>query len=203
MILLFHAAIKVAKRQGIIGNTELLFSLSLQRTGMMMTIVLVIGTMTMGLLPLSPMLIQSAEATTTAIQKCFGEPTTIVGTDNDDVIHRTEGDDFIVGLGGNDRIYGKGGNDRIYGWKGNDHLYGNEGNDTVWGQEDDDVLYGGAGNDELSSDSNEDNCENDEGETVPCLGGNDSIFGDTGDDLMVDQRTTLGMEGQTSIHAPM
>src|SRR5215218_1844522 len=144
MILLFHAAIKVAKRQGIIGNTELLFSLSLQRTGMMMTIVLVIGTMTMGLLPLSPMLIQSAEVTTTAIQKCFGEPTTIVGTDNDDVIHGTEGDDFIVGLGGNDRIYGKGGNDRICGGDGDDGLIdGGGGNDGAG----DGGIYGGEGDD--------------------------------------------------------
>ena len=79
MILLFHSAIEIAKLQGSIGNTHLLFSLSLKRTGMMMAIVLVIGTMAVGLLPLSPMLIQSAEATTTAaaaVQKCFGWPPT-------------------------------------------------------------------------------------------------------------------------------
>jgi hypothetical protein len=45
MILLFHVAIEIVKRQGIIGNTHLLFSLSLQRTGMTMAIVLGVGTM--------------------------------------------------------------------------------------------------------------------------------------------------------------
>jgi len=54
MILLFHAAIEIAKSQGGIGNSQPLFTISLQRTGMMMAIVLVIGTMTGGLLPLLP-----------------------------------------------------------------------------------------------------------------------------------------------------
>ena len=84
------------------------------------TIILIMGLiMTVGLLPLplSPMFIQSAEATTTTtigVPECFGGPPTIVGTDNDDVIEGTEGDDFIVGLGGNDRIYGQGGSDRVW-----------------------------------------------------------------------------------------
>jgi hypothetical protein len=56
------------------------------------------------LLPLaSPILIQSAEATT-AVQNCqiglFGYPATIVGTNNDGVIRGTEGNDVIVGLNG-------------------------------------------------------------------------------------------------------
>jgi hypothetical protein len=59
---------------------------------------------TAGLLPLaSPILIQSAEATT-AVQNCqiglFGYPATIVATNNDDVIRGTEGNDVIVGLNG-------------------------------------------------------------------------------------------------------
>ena len=78
MILLFHAIMEIAKLQGSIGNTHLLFSLSLQRMGMRMAIVLLIGTMAVGYLPLLPMLIQSAEATaTTAVQKCFGLTPTI------------------------------------------------------------------------------------------------------------------------------
>jgi Ca2+-binding RTX toxin-like protein len=193
MILLIHAAIKTAKSQGGIGNTQPLFTLSLQRTGMMMAIVLVIGTMTVGLLPLSPMLIQSAEATTTEVLKCFGGTPTIVGTNNDDVIQGTEGDDWIAGLGGNDRIYGKGGNDSvcggdgvdsIYGGKGDDYIDGQNDRDLAFGQEDNDVLVGGAGDDELRGDADEDDCENDEGEPVPCLGGNDIIYGNTGDDLL-------------------
>ena len=65
MILPIHAAIKIAKLQGSIDNTHLLFSVSLQRMGMRMAIVLVIGTLAVGLLPLSPMSIQSAESATT------------------------------------------------------------------------------------------------------------------------------------------
>src|SRR5215213_9495536 len=134
MILLFHAAIEIAKSQGGIGNSQPLFTLSLQRTGMMMTIVLVIGTMTGGLLPLFPMLIQSAEATTTEVLKCFGGTPTIVGTDNDDVIQGTEGDEWIAGLGGNDRIYGNGGVDRLCGGDGDDRIYGGLGIDLIDGQ---------------------------------------------------------------------
>jgi Ca2+-binding RTX toxin-like protein len=112
------------------------------------TIILVTGViMTVGLLslPISPMLIQAAEATTTTttgVPECFGGPATIVGTDNDDVIEGTEGDDFIVGLGGNDRIYGKGGNERICGSDGDDRIYGNKGNDFVDGQNGRDPAFG-------------------------------------------------------------
>ena len=128
------------------------------------TKILVMGLlMTVGLLPLplSPMFIQSAEATTTTttgVPECFGGPPTIVGTDNDDVLEGTEGDDFIVGLGGNDRLYGNGGNDRVCGGDDDDRIYGNEGNDFIdgqngrdraLGQDGNDNLWGGAGNDEL------------------------------------------------------
>src|SRR5215210_5637934 len=67
-------------------------------------------------------LIQSAEATTTEVLKCFGGTPTIVGTDNDDVIQGTEGDDWIAGLGGNDRIYGNGGVDRLCGGDDDDRI---------------------------------------------------------------------------------
>ena len=67
-----------------------------------LAVTLMIGTMTVGLLPplLSPMFIQSAEATPTAPQvpNCWGGSPTIVGTENDDVINGTKGDDVIVGI---------------------------------------------------------------------------------------------------------
>src|SRR5919112_1902737 len=153
MILLFHAVIEIAKSGGGIDNTQPLFTLSSQRTGMVMAIVLVIGTMTMGLLPLSPMLIQSAEATTTEVLECFAGIPTIIGTDNDDVIQGTEGDDVIIALNGNDLIYGKGGNDSVCGDDGDDYIEGGKGDDYIdgqndrdlaFGQEDNDVLVGGA-----------------------------------------------------------
>ena len=40
------------------------------------------------------------------------------------------------------------------------------------------------GNDELRGDSDEDDCENDDGEIVPCLGGNDELYGNAGYDLL-------------------
>jgi Ca2+-binding RTX toxin-like protein len=136
MILMFQLAIEIAKLQGSIGNTYLPFSLSLQRTGMRTATLLVIGSMAIGLFPLSPMLIQSAKTgTTAAIQKCFGWPPTIVGTDNDDLIQGTVGDDIIVGLRGNDQIFGKVGNDSIFGGDGNDIiLSGGAGDDLLYGE---------------------------------------------------------------------
>jgi hypothetical protein len=60
---------------------------------------------------------------------CNGLPSTIVGTDGDDVLIGTPGDDVIVGLGGNDTILGRGGRDVICGGEGDDFINGGPGND--------------------------------------------------------------------------
>ncbi|MGH9925104.1 MAG: hypothetical protein ACRD5B_06970 [Nitrososphaeraceae archaeon] len=41
-----------------------------------------------------------------------------------------------------------------------------------------------AGNDEVYGDFDEENCENDNNEPVPCLGGNDELYSNAGDDLL-------------------
>ncbi|MEX2238500.1 MAG: Ig-like domain-containing protein [Dehalococcoidia bacterium] len=69
---------------------------------------------------------------------CFGEPSTITGTNAADDLVGTAGNDVISGLGGNDDIDGRGGNDLICGGNGNDRLDGGPGADR---------LNGGAGTD--------------------------------------------------------
>jgi Ca2+-binding RTX toxin-like protein len=142
----------------------------------------------------------------------------------DDRLHGGEGNDWLNSGAGTDRVFGEddndhffrgAGNDRIYGGPGTDYTdrgKGNDGGDAcgLYGNDGNDEIYGGAGagNDILIGDSSEHECENDDNEPVPCLGGNDEVYGNSGedelygnvdDDLMVDQRTTLGMEGQTLI----
>jgi Ca2+-binding RTX toxin-like protein len=89
---------------------------------------------------------------------CFGQPATIVGTDDfhetirgtigDDVITGGRGRDIIIGLAGNDRICGGPGQDSLRGNIGNDFLAGDQGDDSLTGHTGDDVLRGGReGND--------------------------------------------------------
>jgi Ca2+-binding RTX toxin-like protein len=148
-LLLFPADIEIAKRHGSGGNSNTQLSVSLRTSRVMIVMTLVIGTLTVGL-PLSPMLIQIAEATT-EVPTCAGGSATIVGTNNDDVLQGTEGRDVIVGLGGNDQIFGKGGNDFLCGE--GDNAPGSPGNDRLNGGDGDDELYGddqgGNGNDRL------------------------------------------------------
>lgn len=87
----------------------------------------------------------------------------IVGTNNNDVIHGAEAGDWLQGEAGNDLIYGAGGRDEIrggdgddllaggHGWNLNpddlpdeaDLLIGGDGLDRLYGMEGDDRLYGG------------------------------------------------------------
>ena len=78
---------------------------------------------------------------------CMGEPATIVGTENNDILNGTEGEDVIAGLGGDDLIRGLGGEDVICGGDGNDFLYGSNGGIFF------DLLSGDAGNDILDGGS--------------------------------------------------
>jgi hypothetical protein len=87
---------------------------------------------------------------------CKGKPSTIVGTNGNDVRSGTPARDVIVGLGGNDKlsslagkdvICGGAGKDTLNGGKGNDKLYGESGKDTLKGGLGKDILKGGAGKD--------------------------------------------------------
>jgi Ca2+-binding RTX toxin-like protein len=91
-------------------------------------------------------------------------PTTIVGTNEADLLVGTPGDDVIVGLGGRDVIAGKDGNDLLCGGRGSDLVSGNGGDDFV-------RLSGGSGNDTLGSPVD-----------VDVEVGNDRLLGVPGDD---------------------
>jgi Ca2+-binding RTX toxin-like protein len=84
--------------------------------------------------------------------ECDGQPATLVGTDDDDVLVGTAGPDVIVALAGDDVIRSRGGNDVICGGDGQDRLRGGAGDDRLFGQEDGqlgDILVGGGGSDYL------------------------------------------------------
>ena len=135
---------------------------------------------------------------------CLQEPTTIVGTEGNDVIVGTEGDDVIHGLGGNDIIRGLGGNDLICGGDGddeligglgNDKMAGGTGNDGMYGVQGRDVLYGNPGNDSIFGGG--------ENDIVYGGLGDDIINGGTGDDALFggpDDDTLFGGDGIDELH---
>jgi Ca2+-binding RTX toxin-like protein len=82
----------------------------------------------------------------------------LVGTDERDVISGTKQDEKILGLGGDDTLNGFGGKDIVRGGDGPDEMSGGYGADTIYGNagndnlidapdKDRDFLYGGMGND--------------------------------------------------------
>jgi RTX calcium-binding nonapeptide repeat (4 copies) len=78
---------------------------------------------------------------------CKGQPATIVGTSNNDVLLGTPGRDVITALGGGDTVSGDAGNDLVCGGPGRDKLSGGPGNDKLFGQGGKDKLKGGKAND--------------------------------------------------------
>ena len=46
------------------------------------------------------------------------------------------------------------------------------------------MLPMGAGDDEVIGDYEEENCENDDNEPVPCFGGSDELYGNSGNDFL-------------------
>ncbi len=80
---------------------------------------------------------------------CKGKPSTIVGTNGNDVRSGTPARDVLVGLGGNDKLSSLAGNDVICGGAGKDTLKGGKGNDKLYGGEGKDTLKGGPGKDTL------------------------------------------------------
>ena len=71
--------------------------------------------------------------TALADHTCQGQPSTIHGTEGDDVLSGTPGEDVIHGLGGSDEIDGLAGNDIICGGGSWDYLRGGAGDDTLDG----------------------------------------------------------------------
>ncbi len=92
----------------------------------------------------------------------FAAPSTIVGTEFDDVLVGTSGPDTVQALAGNDEVTGQFGNDVIFGGDGGDQLFGGAGNDMIFGGDTStlfsefptvgvDRLFGGDGDDTLDA----------------------------------------------------
>jgi Ca2+-binding RTX toxin-like protein len=120
-----------------------------------------------------------------------------------DVLLAGAGDDVADGNGGNDTVRGDVGHDRVVGSEGSDSVYGDVGNDVVVGgrffatpnntpDASDDLVEGGDGNDFLFGDSAH----------LPLalatnVGGNDTLRGGNGDDIMYGQVGSDQLEGGT------
>ncbi|HEY0313320.1 MAG TPA: calcium-binding protein [Allosphingosinicella sp.] len=112
---------------------------------------------------------------------------TINGTPAGERLNGTPFADVISGNGGSDTITAGPGNDQVQGSDdGNDVIYGEAGNDVLNGGGDDDVLYGGLGDDIVHGGLGNDILFTDE------RTGNDSLFGDDGDDQILVTRLIGG-----------
>ncbi|NEQ77568.1 MAG: calcium-binding protein [Okeania sp. SIO2C9] len=109
--------------------------------------------------------------------------TTIIGTENSELLTGSSDADEIFGLAGDDTINGLESGDLISGNQGNDILDGNAGNDT---------LRGGKGNDNLSGDLGSDNIYGDVG--------TDTLTGGEGFDNFVLQRQNQPPTGDQDIN---
>src|ERR1700754_2929845 len=90
---------------------------------------LAIGALAVMTFPLPTVL---APASADAVM-CGGQPATMVGTADDDVLVGTPGPDVIAGLEGDDEIRGRDGDDRICGDDGADVISGGRGDDRLHG----------------------------------------------------------------------
>ncbi|MEO1975832.1 MAG: M10 family metallopeptidase [Paracoccaceae bacterium] len=103
-----------------------------------------------------------------------GTPSTVIGT---------EGNDILAGDTGPDALYGYLGNDFLDGLEGSDTLYGGAGNDSLLGRTGNDVVYGGSDHDNIALHDGDDYAEG--GLGSDSLGGgvgNDTLYGGAGND---------------------
>jgi Ca2+-binding RTX toxin-like protein len=126
---------------------------------------------------------------------------TLLGGDNDDVIHGEGGGDIIYGYAGADTLLGGDGDDALFGGVGDDSLDGGDGNDNLKGEAGSDVLHGGAGDDiidEAYDDSQPDQLFGDAGADYLKGGTLDQVEGGEGNDTLVIRGfngTYLGGDG--------
>jgi len=118
---------------------------------------------------------------------------------DDDVVHGGDGNDTILGLKGEDVLFGGWGQDQLDGGLGNDNLRGEDSNDFLEGGADNDILDGGAGTDTLYAgdgndyliggrgvgDSMRGGLGNDKFRADDIFGNADSMWGETGFDVLV------------------
>ena len=110
---------------------------------------------------------------------------TIYGQGGDDTIDGGDGDDLLVGGDGADSLVGLAGVDTLDGGEGNDTLLGGDGNDTLQGGANNDTMDGGVGADTLFGGDGNDEIRTQHTESV-----SDSIFGNAGNDRLVNIGTT-------------
>lgn len=123
-----------------------------------------------------------------ALQYIYGPatfPTTIKGSNADDILLGHDTHDKLIGKGGDDELYGEGGKDRLYGDSGDDLLRGGSGKDKLYGGDGDDKLDGDGGDDRLYGGDDDDFLKGGSGDDkLYGDGGKDRLFGESGDDLL-------------------
>jgi trypsin len=121
----------------------------------------------------------------TPMLRCGGQPATILGSRDDDVVYGTAGNDVIVARAGDDEVWGYGGDDLICLGPGNDRAYGNTGNDAVRGRGGDDYIEGNKGEDLLLGGAGADTLiGGDDDDTLRGAGGGDFLYGLEGSDVL-------------------
>ena len=131
-----------------------------------------------------------------AAERCFGKPATIVGTDGADNLQGTDGADVVVLRGGADFVATGAGLDLVCGGGGDDQLRlgigadrsdGGAGDDLILAAQGDDLMRGGAGADRLTGGAGDDAALGQDGRDV--LAGNDGrdrLVGGPGGETLIE-----------------
>jgi len=120
--------------------------------------------------------------------KCFGKEATKVGNGNPNTINGTPQNDVIVSLGGGDSVDGKAGNDRICTDGGADGAAGGAG---------DDKINGGPKADSLDGDTGIDNQPGDGEDLIKGTRGADRLEGQGADDKILGGDNNDILDGQS------
>ena len=111
----------------------------------------------------------------------------LIATDDADLLEGGKDADNIDGLGGDDTILGAGGVDILNGDAGNDFINGQSGADVLDGGADNDTILGGGGNDDISGGLGDDLI-------FPMDGDFQTANGDAGNDTLADSPLSYGTQ---------
>ncbi|MBT5265010.1 MAG: hypothetical protein HOL85_09275, partial [Rhodospirillaceae bacterium] len=127
----------------------------------------------------------------------------VAGGDGGDTIDAGEGDDVLLGETGEDFIYAGNGADQVFGGQGDDQLFGGYGADVIGGGSGADIVFGNHNSDNINGGADADTIYGGQNDGVPRLdaygflrmqdgvetidggAGNDSMFGNYGDETML------------------
>ncbi|MGJ3249218.1 MAG: CRTAC homolog protein [Elainellaceae cyanobacterium] len=125
--------------------------------------------------------IQSAHANQLLTAKySFTSSSTLVGTNQRDILCGTSADDGMWGRGGRDRLLGNNGIDQLHGGRGADQLLGGRADDWLVGNQGRDRLRGGRGDDILTGNLGNDWLKGNRGD--------DELWGGLGKDMLIGGR---------------